>query len=344
MAMGAFISGCLWLELSAGEFDFFRRANPFGLILFKRYCDNPKQVLALTTSFRAAVGRKDAPVFIDQEGGRVQRMGPPVAEWRKYPSAANFGRLYDSCPLHAMRAARLVGRLMAQDLLNVGVTADCVPVLDLPQPGSSAVIHDRAYSPKPEIALALGRAHAAGLSEGGVMPVMKHIPGHGRAEVDSHHDLPVVKASRAELEAHDFYTFAGYGDCPMAMTAHVVLAAIDPDHPATQSKIVIRDVIRKQLAYNGLVITDDMSMKALKGSFAEKTRRSLAAGVDVVLHCHGVMAEMEEVAAAAGPLAGKSLARAKAALRSRRKPLAFDQKLALRDLETVLNAPGTATA
>ena len=344
MAMGAFISGCLGPELNAGEFDFFRRTNPFGLILFKRNCDNPGQVLALTTAFRAAVGRKDAPVFIDQEGGRVQRMGPPVPEWRKYPSASNFGRLYEACPLHAMRAARLVGRLMAQDLIAVGIFADCVPVLDLPQPGSSAVIQDRAYAARPEVALALGRAHAAGLSEGGVMPVMKHIPGHGRAEVDSHHDLPVIKASRAELEVHDFYTFAGYGDCPMAMTAHVVLSAIDPDHPATQSRIVIRDVIRKQLAYNGLLITDDMSMKALKGSFTEKTRRSLDAGVDVVLHCHGVMAEMEEVAAAAGALTGKSLARAKAALRSRRKPLVFDQKLALRDLEAVLNVAGTSAA
>ena len=183
MAMGAFISGCLGLELSAEEFDFFRRSNPFGLILFKRNCDSPKQVLALTTSFRAAVGRKDAPVFIDQEGGRVQRMGPPVPEWRKYPSAANFGRLYAACPLHAMRAARLVGRLMAEDLIAVGITADCVPVLDLPQPGSSAVIQDRAYSAKPEIGTAWARS--ACVSPRRLPPLSHSRPRPGAASVPS---------------------------------------------------------------------------------------------------------------------------------------------------------------
>jgi beta-N-acetylhexosaminidase len=332
----AFISGCAGLELTVAERGFFAKANPWGLILFKRNCETPAQVKALTAYFRAAVGRKDAPVFIDQEGGRVQRMGPPVPEWRKYPSAEEFGRLYEKCPLHALRATRLVGRLMAQDLEDVGITANCAPVLDLPRENTTAAITSRAYSPKPDVALMLARAHMDGFMEGGVLPVIKHIPGHGRAEVDSHFDLPVIKASRAELEAHDFQPFAGLATCPMAMTAHVVLTAIDDKHPATQSKLVIKDVIRKQLGFGGLLMTDDLSMKALKGSLTEKVNASLDAGVDMVLHCNGILSEMEEVAAATGELKGKALARAKAALRARRKPLPFDTKLALRDLAVVM--------
>ncbi len=342
MAIGAFVGSCAGVKLTADEVSFFRRSNPFGLILFKRNCESPEQLRELTATFREAVGRKDAPVFIDQEGGRVQRMGPP--HWRKYPSASQFGLYYGKNPMLALRAARLAGRLMAEDLLDVGITVDCLPVLDLPQQGSSAVISDRAYALQPETALALGRAHTAGLVEGGVIPVMKHIPGHGRATVDSHHELPVVKASRSMLEGHDFQPFAGFGDCPMAMTAHVVYENIDAKHPATQSRDVIRGVIRKQLAYNGLVLTDDLSMKALKGSLAERAQASLAAGVDVVLYCSGVMAELEEVAAAAGVLKGKALARAKAALRSRRKPVPYDEKIALRDLASVLAEVPPATA
>jgi beta-N-acetylhexosaminidase len=284
------------------------------------------------------VGRKDAPVFIDQEGGRVQRMAPAVGPWQKYPPAAAFGKLYDQSPAVALRAARHVGLLMARDLIDAGVTANCIPVLDLPQPSASAIISDRAYHTRPEAAMALARAHMAGFIDGGVLPVMKHIPGHGRAEVDSHEELPVVKARRAELEAHDFIPFAGLADCPMAMTAHVVLTAIDAKNPATQSRKVIRDVIRKQLAFTGLLMTDDLSMKALGGTFTEKVQASLNAGVDMLLHCNGEMAEMEEVMAAAGTLQGKALARAKIALKSRRKPMKFDQKAAMADLQTVFEA------
>lgn len=340
--VSAFISGCSGLEMTGAEAAFFARVNPWGLILFKRNCSTPAQVKALTAAFRAAVGRKDAPVFIDQEGGRVQRMGPPVPQWRKYPAAEEFGKLYSSCPVHALRAARLVGRLMAQDLEEVGITANCVPVLDLPRENTTAAITSRAYSPKPEVALLLARAHVDGFMEGGVLPVMKHIPGHGRAEVDSHFDLPVIKASRVDLERHDFQPFAGLATCPMAMTAHVVLTALDPDRPATQSKTVIKDVIRKQLGFGGLLMTDDLSMKALKGSLTEKVKTSLEAGVDVVLHCNGILGEMEEVALAAGELRGKALARAKAALRARRKPLPYDARMALRDLATVM--PATVAA
>ncbi|MFT3671932.1 beta-N-acetylhexosaminidase [Aestuariivirga sp.] len=336
--IGAFISGCSGIVLTEGEKAFFARSNPWGLILFKRNCETPEQVRKLTGDFRAAVGRKDAPVLIDQEGGRVQRMGPPVPEWRKYPAAEDYGKFYESSPLHALRATRLVGRLMAEDLESVGITVNCTPVLDLPRPDTTAAISSRAFSTRPDSALVLARAYVDGLISGGVLPVMKHIPGHGRAVVDSHYDLPVIKASRAELEAHDFRPFAGMAACPMAMTAHVILEAIDSEKPATQSKWVIRDVIRKQLGFSGLLMTDDLSMKALSGSLTEKTRSSLLAGVDLVLHCNGILPEMEEVAAAAGILKGKPLARAKAALKSRRKPLPYDKKMALRDLESVAGA------
>jgi beta-N-acetylhexosaminidase len=334
----AFISGCAGKELSRAEMDFFHTAQPWGLILFGRNCASLEQLQKLTQDFRQAVGRKDAPVLIDQEGGRVQRMSPTVnGIWRKYPPAQRFGELYDSCPVHAFRVARNLGRLMAEELEEAGITVNCLPVLDVPQPDGHAVISDRAYDTVAEIILVLARAHVAGMMEGGVLPVMKHIPGHGRATVDSHKDLPRVKANRAELEALDFRTFAGFADCPMAMSAHVVYEVIDKHNPATLSKRVIRDVVRKQLGFNGLLMTDDLSMKALSGSFAEKTAAALDAGCDVVLHCSGVLSEMEEVAAAAPLLADRAMARAKAALRQRRKPTKFDRKTALADLEMAMN-------
>ncbi|MGB8953561.1 MAG: beta-N-acetylhexosaminidase [Candidatus Aminicenantales bacterium] len=335
----AYISGCAGTELTASEKELFRKQQPWGLILFQRNCASTAQLAALTADFRDTVGRKDAPVMIDQEGGRVQRMKPEAnTEWRKYPPAARFGEMYAKCPLHALRAARNVGRLMAADLEAAGITVNCLPVLDVPQPRAHAVISDRAYDSSPEIILTLARAHVAGFLDGGVLPVMKHIPGHGRATVDSHKELPRVSANRAELEALDFRTFAAFADCPMAMSAHVVFEAIDKNNPATLSKIVIRDVIRKQLGYNGLLMTDDLSMKALSGSFAEKTAAALNAGCDVVLHCNGVIEEMEQVAEAAIPLAGKAMVRAKAALKHRRKPQRFDTKVALKDWETVMEA------
>jgi beta-N-acetylhexosaminidase len=333
----SFISGCEGTSLSKAEREFFAKANPWGLILFQRNCNSSAQITALTADFREAVGRKDAPVLIDQEGGRVQRMSPTAnPEWRKYPSAARFGALYKSCPLHALRAARNVGRLMAEDLESVGITVNCLPVLDLPQADGHAIISDRAYDTTPEIILALSRAHVAGFYDGGVLPVMKHIPGHGRATVDSHKELPRVMSSRAQLEATDFRTFAGFADCPMAMTAHVVFDVIDKHNPITLSKRAIRDVIRKQLGFNGLLMTDDLSMKALSGSFAEKTAAALEAGCDMVLHCNGVLSEMQQVAEAALPLEGKAMSRAKAALKLRRKPQRYDQKTALKDLEAVM--------
>jgi beta-N-acetylhexosaminidase len=338
MKIRSFISGCEGLQLSAAETAFFADQNPWGLILFKRNCETPAQLKSLTSAFRQAVGRKDAPVFIDQEGGRVQRLGPPSNYWRKYPQARAYGNLYAVNPLAALRAARHVGRLMAEDLIEAGITADCLPVLDVPQEGSHDVIGNRAYSLDIDHIMALARAHTAGITDGGVLPVMKHIPGHGRSEVDSHHHLPVVSASRAELEKVDFPPFAAFADAPMAMTAHVIYTALDKTAPATLSRKIIKSVIRGDIGFRGLLITDDLSMKALSGTLTEKCEKALTAGCDMLLHCSGIMAEMQEVAAAAGVLKGKALRRARAALKSARKPQAFDRKAALKDWELVVSA------
>lgn len=334
--ISAFISGCATTSFTSDEKKFFNEFQPWGLILFGRNCQTPDQVKELTSEFRSLVGRKDAPVLIDQEGGRVQRLGPPKNYWIKYPAAASFGKLYSKCAVHALRAARNAARLMADDLAEVGINVNCLPVLDVPQANGHSIVGDRAYATCGEIVLALARTHVAGMLDGGVLPVMKHIPGHGRAMVDSHLELPVVSVDRAALESVDFRTFAGFADCPMAMTAHVVYEALDPKHPATLSRIVLRDVVRKQLGFLGLLMSDDLSMKALQGTYEQKTKGALEAGCDVVLHCNGNLEEMHEVAKAAGPLKGKSMARAKAALRHVRKPIAYDKRVALKDLEAVL--------
>jgi beta-N-acetylhexosaminidase len=336
-SIGAFISGCAGLALSAEEHEFFRETQPWGLILFKRNCETPDQLKALTEDFRRAVGRKNAPVLIDQEGGRVQRLGPPSNAWRKYPPARSYGDLFERDPVTALRSARHVGRLMAEDLIAAGITVDCLPVLDVPQPGAHEVIGSRAYSGKRDAIVALARAHVAGLMEGGILPVIKHIPGHGRGLADSHLSLPVVEAPLDELRALDFPPFAAFADAPMAMTAHVMYTGLDKDNPATLSAKIVKKVIRQEIGFSGLLMTDDLSMKALSGSFAEKTERALKAGCDVVLHCSGQMSEMAEVAKAAGALRGKALRRAKAALRMARRPQAFDRKAALKDLDALVS-------
>ncbi len=335
--IGAFISGCAGTSLSVEEASFFQTHRPWGLIVFKRNCETPEQLKALTSAFRLAVGRRDAPVFVDQEGGRVQRLGPPSNGWRRYPPARKYGELFEQNALAALRSARNVGRLMAEDLIAAGVTANCLPVLDVPQPGSHEVIGARAYSDKRDAIMALARAHVGGFVLGGVMPVIKHIPGHGRASADSHLSLPVVEASAAELRSVDFPPFAAFADAPMAMTAHVVYRAFDGDNPATLSAKVIKNIIRGEIGFEGLLMTDDLSMKALAGSFSEKTQRALAAGCDMVLHCNGNLAEMQEVAAAAGELKGKPLRRARAALKSARKPQPFDRRSALNDLKALVS-------
>jgi beta-N-acetylhexosaminidase len=333
MPIGAFVSGCAGPRLTESEVAFFRETQPWGLILFKRNVESPDQVRTLTASFREIVERRNAPILIDQEGGRVQRMRPP--HWRAYPPARRYGELFETAPLAALRSARLIARLMAEDLVAVGINVDCLPVLDVPGEGGHDVIGNRAYGPTAEKVSILARAAMTGLLSGGVLPIVKHIPGHGRAVVDSHHSLPVVTASRAELEASDFAAFAAFGDAPMAMTAHVVYQAVDRHQPATQSRKVI-NLIRKQIGFGGLLVTDDLSMKALSGSMSDRVARALEAGCDMALHCNGDFSEMRAVAAAAGELKGRARTRARAALRQLRRPARFDRKQALKELEHLL--------
>lgn len=312
MKTRAFIAGCSGLELTPDEIAFFKEAAPWGFILFRRNIGTPEQVKALCASLRDAVGRTDAPILIDQEGGRVQRMGPP--HWPKYPAGAAYGRLHANDPLVQRELARLGARLIAHDLRSVGINVDCLPVLDVPSPGAHDVIGDRAYGKTPDRVAVLGRAAAEGLLAGGVLPVVKHIPGHGRAGADSHLSLPVVDATREELERHDFAPFRMLTDMPLAMTAHVVYTALDPERPATTSPVIMKDIIRGHIGYDGLVMTDDLSMKALSGSFREKTEAAFAAGVDMALHCNGDMEEMAAVAEGTPVLEGEALRRADAAL------------------------------
>ena len=322
MAIGAFICGCSGLSLTADEIAFLRESDPWGFILFKRNIDSPEQVRNLTEHFRSIVGR-EAPVLVDQEGGRVQRLGPP--QWPSYPAARRFGEIYAKDPLSGLAAARLTARLIADDLHQLGITVDCLPVGDVPQSGSHDVIGDRAYASEPEPVALLARAAMAGLMEGGVLPVVKHVPGHGRAHADSHFSLPVVDTPREDLARTDFLPFAALADAPMAMTAHVVYSAIDRDLPATLSATVIQSVIRDDIGFEGLLMSDDLSMKALAGTLGERALRATAAGCDVALHCNGILLEMQEVADGAGTLGGLALARADAALARARPPRAFER-------------------
>jgi beta-N-acetylhexosaminidase len=323
MSARAFIAGCSGPELTADERAFFRDSRPWGFILFKRNIEAPEQVRALTEALRETVGVADAPILIDQEGGRVQRMGPP--HWRRYPPGRAFGDAHPGDPLMQREMARLGARLIADDLLSVGINVDCLPVLDVPVPGAHDVIGDRAYAEEPAAVALLGRAAAEGLLAGGVLPVIKHMPGHGRARADSHEALPVVEASREELEGIDFEPFQVLADMPLAMTAHVVYTAIDPEHPATTSRTVMDEVIRGSIGFAGLVMSDDLSMKALSGSLRERAAAALAAGCDVALHCNGKLDEMQAVAEAAPVLSGKARERATNALvRIRHRPEPLD--------------------
>ena len=329
----AFICGCAGLALSAGEIAFLRESDPWGLILFKRNVGDREQLRALTKSFRSTVGRDDAPVLIDQEGGRVQRMGPP--HWRAYPAAARFDA---SLPVgEAEDAARLAARLIAHDLREVGITIDCAPVLDVAEPGTHAVIGSRALSERPERVAALARACAEGLMAGGVAPVVKHIPGHGRARADSHLELPRVNSSREEL-ARDFAPFAALKDLPMAMTAHVVYSALDPENPATTSPIIVREIMRQEIGFDGLIMSDDVSMKALGGPFEARVRAIFAAGLDVALHCNGDLEEARSVASETPELAGRALERAEAALAAARVPESLDLAEAERRFNVMMTA------
>jgi beta-N-acetylhexosaminidase len=310
-ASKAFICGCAGLVLSPQERGFIRGERPWGLILFLRNICEPPQIVELIAQFRDLVEREDAPVLVDQEGGRVQRLGPP--HWPKYPPAALFRRLPGGIEAQA-EAVRLAARLMAVDLRGLGISVDCMPVLDVPDPKGHAVIGDRAYSDEPGAVAELGRAALEGMLAGGVLPVVKHIPGHGRAQADSHLELPVVRADLASLREIDFAPFRALASAPLAMTAHVVYTAIDPERPATLSRKVISEAIRGDIGFQGLLLSDDLSMRALSGGFGERARAAFEAGVDVALHCNGDLSEAAAVAKASPALEGASLARARRAL------------------------------
>jgi len=338
----AFITGVSGLELTAPEREFIRAEQPWGFILFRRNVETPEQVIRLLRDLRETVGEPDAPVLIDQEGGQVQRLRPP--NWPLYPAGAAFGDLYDIDPALGISAARLSARLIAADLADLGVTVDCLPLADVPVPGADAVIGDRAYGAEPKKVAAIARAVTDGLEQGGVLPVLKHIPGHGRATADSHLRLPTVDTPKKELERTDFAAFQPLADLPMAMTAHVVFSALDPAHPATTSATIIEQVIRGVIGFQGLLMSDDVGMNALAGSFAERTRAVFAAGCDVVLHCSGKLDEMREIASETPELSGRALERARQALASRRAPQPFDRVAARAELDALISRVRTTGA
>jgi beta-N-acetylhexosaminidase len=340
MASRAFITGISGLELTTAEREFLRGELPWGLILFKRNVDTPDQVSALVDEFRSLVGEADAPVMIDQEGGRVARLTPP--HWPVYPPGATFGALYDLDKALGLRAAWLSSRLIAADLIDLGITVDCLPLADVPVAGADAVIGNRAYGTEPAKVAAIARAVTGGLEQGGVLPVLKHIPGHGRATADSHFRLPTVDTPQEELERTDFAAFQPLADLPMAMTAHVVFSAIDPVQPATTSATIIHRVIRGVIGFQGLLMSDDVSMNALAGSIAERTCAIVDAGCDMVLHCNGKLDEMRDVARETPELAGEALERARRALGSRRPPEPFDRQAGRAELEALMDRVATA--
>jgi beta-N-acetylhexosaminidase len=338
MAARAFITGISGLTLTADERDFLRAERAWGFILFKRNIETPTQVTALISELRETIDEGDAPVLIDQEGGRVQRFGPP--HWPVYPPGAVFGTLYDIDRTLGLTAARLSARLIAADLIDLGVTVDCLPLADLPVAGADAVIGNRAYGTEPDKVAAIARAVTEGLQQGGVLPVLKHIPGHGRATADTHFRLPVVDTSKAELESTDFAAFRPLADLPMAMTAHVVFSALDPAQPATTSATIIEQVIRGSIGFQGLLMSDDVSMNALAGSITERTQAIVSAGCDMVLHCNGDLDEMRAVAREAPLLSGLALTRAKRALASREPPQPFDRVAARAELDELIGRAG----
>ncbi len=312
----AAIFGCAGPVLLPEERAFFRAADPFGFILFARNIETPAQVARLCADLRDALGR-DAPILIDQEGGRVQRMrGPHWREWQ--PSFDMLAQARDP-----ERAIYLQMRLIADELRGVGIDANCAPCADVAQALTHPFLRNRCYGEEATVVTRLARAASDGLLAGGVLPVVKHLPGHGRATADSHKDLPQVDASREELARIDFAPFAALKDLPMAMTAHIVFKAYDAALPATQSPEMIR-VIREEIGFEGLLMTDDLNMQALSGNLGQRTAASMAAGCDIALHCKGDMAEMQTVAAACGRLNPAALIRADRALAQRHAPDAVD--------------------
>jgi beta-N-acetylhexosaminidase len=308
--------------LSADEKAFFREVNPFGFILFARHCGDPDQVRRLVGELKSLSGRDRLPIFIDQEGGRVARLKPP--HWAAYPPAAAFARLAGHHMEKAILAVRLNARLMAHDLYALGITVDCAPLADIPVAGAHDVIGDRAFGDEPGQVIALARAMADGLMQGGIVPVLKHIPGHGRAAVDSHEDVPLVDTPLAMLRVTDFVPFKALNDLPMGMTAHVTYTAIDKERMVTVSPAGIT-LIREELGFKNLLLSDALDMKSMNGmTLPERARAALDAGCDIALHCNAPLADKMEIAKGLRALEGESLARAEAAMRSVGAPQDFD--------------------
>ncbi len=326
--------GVAGLQLDDDERRLLSACPPWGFILFKRNCGSPDQVRALVAELRDAAERPDAPVLIDQEGGRVQRLQPP--HWPARPPARWIGALADLAA--GREAAFLQARLIAHDLHALGITINCAPVLDLALPQQTSAIGDRAFSPDPEIVAALGQSAIEGYLAGGVLPVIKHLPGHGRARVDSHEALPVVEDARATLAATDWAPFRACADAPLAISAHVLYTALDRDHPATLSPGIIEEVIRGAIGFTGPLLTDDLSMGALGGALGERAAAARAAGCDIAVHCNGDRNEMIEVLDAAGPLEGNAATRVSHAMARLAPPQAFDPPVALARLADLLGA------
>ena len=336
--MQAAIYGLAGERLSADERAFFRDADPAGYILFARNCVDRAQLRALTDALRELSGRDDVPILIDQEGGRVARMKPP--EWPAFPAAGRFAGLYERAPMSAIEAVRANAQAIALMLAEAGINVDCLPVLDVRQEGASEIVGDRALGAEPMQVAALGRATLDGLAAGGVVGVVKHMPGHGRARVDSHKELPVVDASDEAL-ALDLEPFATLKSAPMGMVAHIVFTAWDRERPSSQSPIVIDEIIRGRIGFDGFLMTDDLGMEALSGDFAERTRRALDAGCDAVLHCSGAMEEMVAVASAAGALTEAARARLDRAMAQVGPPAGSYEALAEKRDKLLAYAPAT---
>jgi len=328
-AARACIFGCQGLQLTADEKTFFRDANPWGFILFARNIDTPEQLRALTTELRELVGR-DAPILLDQEGGRVQRLRAP--HWQEWMPALEFVASVNG----SARAMALRFQLIAQEMRDVGIDVNCAPMLDVATDASHDIILNRCYGRDPQLVAKMGRAVADGLLTGGVLPIIKHIPGHGRTSLDSHYDLPCIDTPLHELQSIDFEPFLQLSDLPMAMTAHIVYPAIDPDKCATLSAPMI-NMIRKYIGFNGLLMTDDLSMKALGGSFESRAEQAIRAGCDMLLHCNGLRAEMEPVLSQTPELSGQALLRADRALAARKAPQEFDTDAAFAELKVLTN-------
>jgi beta-N-acetylhexosaminidase len=335
MAIQSTIFGLSGPKLTDNEAAFFKDTNPWAFILFARNIETPNQLRRLTRDLKDCVGR-DALIFIDQEGGRVQRLRPP--HWEHYRPASDFAALYAHNPALARRAVYLNMRLIADDLYSLGITADCAPVLDIPVAGADDIISDRAYGDTPQSVIPLAHAVMAGLMTGGVAPVIKHIPGHGRATVDSHKALPHIRADLTTLELTDFAPFNAFHDAPMAMTAHAVYDAIDREQPLTISKRGISKLIRGRFGFDGLLMSDDLDMKALSGTLTQRTELCLAAGCDIALQCSGQLGNMVKVAAGASKLSGRALQRAHKAANCTLAPLEFDRAAAQQELSAAFES------